>query len=383
MRLTMSAAVRLLELGTNGSPKCESSEARVPTDVIDTTILCPCCASRHGGRRATLNLNYEKNVFNCIRCHFSGKPEDLVAYYTGWEKQSVTERVERGELGNVEMVAAESEEVAESVVRDLAPLSRRNEVYLAMCEKLELSDNHRAQLIQRGLTEEEIAKRGYKSTPVFVSRRVIPQHLENMGLVLNNIPGFGLNSQGNWELAKTVSGFFVPGRNANHLVQGFQIRADHPCYSIPKYGYFSSRRMSGGAACGTWPHWAGPNMTKWTSNKKFDVFLTEGWLKGDICNFKTGENFLCVPGVSALKKLFPALESFRNKGFLRDVYIAYDMDAYENQDVAKQLIGLLYRLRELGYNVSILQWDREFKGLDDYLISDIRQDQQINCTSVF
>ena len=35
MRLTMSAAVRLLELGTNGSPKCESSEARVPTDVID------------------------------------------------------------------------------------------------------------------------------------------------------------------------------------------------------------------------------------------------------------------------------------------------------------------------------------------------------------
>ena len=207
MRLTMSAAVRLLELGTNGSPKCESSEARVPTDVIDTTILCPCCASRHGGRRATLNLNYEKNVFNCIRCHFSGKPEDLVAYYTGWEKQSVTERVERGELGNVEMVAAESEEVAESVVRDLAPLSRRNEVYLAMCEKLELSDNHRAQLIQRGLTEEEIAKRGYKSTPVFVSRRVIPQHLENMGLVLNNIPGFGLNSQGNWELAKQFRDF--------------------------------------------------------------------------------------------------------------------------------------------------------------------------------
>ena len=51
------------------------------------------------------------------------------------------------------------------------------------------------------------------------------------------------------------------------------------------------------------------------------------------------------------------------------MYIAYDMDAYENQDVAKQLIGLLYRLRELGYNVSILQWDREFKGLDVYLIS--------------
>ena len=108
-------------------------------------------------------------------------------------------------------------------------------------------------------------------------------------------------------------------------------------------------------------------MKGWASNKKFDIIIVEGWLKGDICHFRTGMNFLCVPGVTALKKLYPALQSFQKAGVLRDVYIAYDMDAYENEDVARQLVELYQKLRSSGYNIRILQWEREFKGLDDWL----------------
>ncbi len=366
-KITLSGVVKALGLGRSGAPNCTDPEELVPTDVVDVTIMCPCCAPRHNNRRATLNLNFQKGLFNCMRCHFSGKATDLVAYYTGWEQGDVEKRIQAGELGDVKIVSSEAEAALDEPSKDIAPLKQRHEVYGAMLSLLSLSDTHKDELIRRGLTEEEIIRNGYKSTPVFMGVKAVPQRLGTMGFDLRNVPGFGLNKAGDWEMSRTTSGFFVPGRNAMHLLQGFQIRADHPTYSTPKYGYFSSRSMPGGAACETWPHWAGPNIGQLATKEKFDIFVVEGWLKGDICHAKTGQNFLCVPGVTALKKLFPALASFRKENLLRNVYIAYDMDAYDNPDVAKQLIGLFYRLVDEGYPVKILEWEKEFKGLDDWL----------------
>lgn len=226
--------------------------------------------------------------------------------------------------------------------------------------------------MKRGLSEEQIEKFGYKSTPLFVEPTSIPKKLLAEGHNLNGVPGFGLNSAGIWSTAKTPNGFFVPGRNAFGLIQGFQIRADNPSDRIPRYGYFSSKKMSSaGVQCSTWCHWAGPALNTLDSSKMpFDVLIIEGWLKGDVCYALTGSYFLCVPGVSAFGKVFDALANIKKRGYLRDVYIAYDMDSYENIDVAKQLIGLFYLLKKNGYNVKIMQWNKEFKGLDDWLSED-------------
>lgn len=369
MRVTLASAVRLLKLGMDGKPNCTDEDNLVPVNVSDVNILCPCCYSRHDNRRLTLNLNYEKGdgVFNCPRCRFRGTALDLISFYTNWDRSSVESRIQQGELGDFSVAAVEAERVDDSPGKEIAPLHRRHEVYTAMLEGLTLNDSHKTELMRRGLTEEQIELGGYKSTPVFLDITAIPRRLITMGLNLRHVPGFGLDKADNWVMTKTTSGFFIAGRNAMWKTQGFQIRADHPCFSTPKYGYFSSRKLGCGAACETWAHWAGPNMKGWASNKKFDIIIVEGWLKGDICHFRTGMNFLCVPGVTALKKLYPALQSFQKAGVLRDVYIAYDMDAYENEDVARQLVELYQKLRSSGYNIRILQWEREFKGLDDWL----------------
>lgn len=373
MKVTLTGAVQLLKLGMDGKPNCPDDGELVPVGVSDVTILCPNCYSRHDNRRLTLNLNYEKGVFNCPRCRFCGTALDLVSFYTNWDRNSVESRIQKGELGDISMVDNEPERADDSPGKEIAPLHRRHEVYTGMLEGLSLSDSHKAELMRRGLTEEQIELGGYKSTPVFIDITAIPRRLITMGLNLRHVPGFGLDRTDNWVMTKTASGFFIAGRNAMWKTQGFQIRADHPCFSTPKYGYFSSRKLSCGAACETWAHWAGPNMKDWVSNKKFDIIIVEGWLKGDICHYRTGQNFLCVPGVTALKKLYPALQSFRKIGALRDVYIAYDMDAYENEDVARQLVDLYQTLKASGYNIRILQWEHEFKGLDDWLTRPIQK----------
>ena len=367
--ISLQEAVTLLGVTIDNQPMQADRSNAVPTDVSDIYVTCPCCSGAHASLRRTLNLDFSKNLFNCPRCSFGGNVNDFIAYYTGWDCGEVTERIKKGELGETSAqtgVAAESVDVGASV-KPLAPIGKRNDVYQAMLDLLTLSESHMEHLIRRGLSEEEIIRLRYRSTPTYVSASSLPKQLVTSGYDLRGVPGFGLDKKGNWSMEKTPSGFLVPGRNGAQLIQGFQIRADHPSDRIPKYGFFSSKKMTAGTNASTWCHWAGDNLLQRTSNTSFDVIIIEGWLKGDIAHFFTGSNFLCVPGVNSLNKAIHALVAMRKMG-LRDVLIGYDMDAYENEQVAKQLLRLWFLLKENGYHARVLYWDKEFKGLDDWLL---------------
>ena len=98
----------------------------------------------------------------------------------------------------------------------------------------------------------------------------------------------------------------------------------------------------------------------------FDVLLIEGPLKAYIVNAVTGANLISVPGVNALKMVFHPLQEMIPLG-LRTVLIAYDMDAETNPDVKKQLDRVRADLRTLSIPHQTLNWDHNYKGLDDYV----------------
>lgn len=50
-------------------------------------ISCPCCDD--SPRKKHLNINLQKDVFCCPRCHFSGGVFDLYAYYSGVDRSKV------------------------------------------------------------------------------------------------------------------------------------------------------------------------------------------------------------------------------------------------------------------------------------------------------
>lgn len=362
--ISMSKAVSAMCMHVTG-PKSEL----VPTDVSDVNVLCPECAKLHNSCRLTFNINFEKNVCYCPRCGFGGGTYDLISAITKWPLDTVESHVMKGDLNGFipsENSSADDDEYIK--VRPLAPLSLRDEVYRAMLDLLTLNKEHNQNLRNRGLPQEYIDKIGFKSYPRFMDTTVIAKKLITKGLDLKGVPGFGINKDGNWEMQKMPSGFLIPNRNGRGLIQGFQIRHDHPSDKLGKYGYFTSGKMEGGTPCGTWCCWAGIDYETMQKKSPFDVILIEGPLKAYIVNALTGANVISVPGVAALVKVPPALQSMATMG-LSKVFIAYDMDAEKNEKVNKQLNRLRSILDGIGIQHSTMQWNREYKGLDDWIAS--------------
>lgn len=364
----MAKAVHLLGIRVNG-PDSEFC----PTDVADINIACPKCSQQHASKRLTMNINFDNNVFGCPRCNFNGGVYRLIGFYTNWPTKEVEARIRAGELNNFKP----SDEISKLDISNegrpkveqapLAPLQQRDEVYRALMKLLTLCDEHRKDLLRRGLRPETIDRIGFRTYPKFLPTTVIPQKLINRGLDLRGVPGFGINEAGEWSLAKLPdSGFLIPNLTGTGLIQGYQIRFDHPGANIPKYGYLTSKGMRFGTKCETWCCWSGEDVSKKEKAEPFDVILIEGPLKAFIVHDLTGCNVISVPGVNALKKIPAALQSFQPFG-LRSVKIAYDMDSETNENVHSQLMRLREILDDIGIPHQTMKWDSRFKGLDDWL----------------
>lgn len=367
--VSMATVVRLLNIGVDGASNSEAP--LLPTDVSSINCLCPKCKGLHTSKRQTLHIDYESNVFSCARCGYSGGVYDFVSFYTGWPKEEVQDRIKKGELKNYVPKDGEVDDAETTAVGiSIAPVKRRDEVYREMLGLMQLQEFHRQDLLARGLTNEQIDKIGFKSYIKYQDFSVIPKKLIARGFNLAGVPGFGLQANGEWAMAKLPdSGFLIPVKNGNDKIQGFQIRFNHKTNSIPKYGYFTSGKMVGGTKCSPWPCWVGEKLTdKNRQVKPFDVILIEGPLKAYIVNALTGANVIAVPGVNALGQIPNALQAMQQYG-LNKVLVAYDMDSYDNPVVDAQLQKLFGILSNLSIPAERMVWDRNYKGLDDYLVS--------------
>lgn len=370
--ITLAQAVELLGVRFGE----EDGGEKIPTDVSDINIICPSCGHRHESRRKTLNLNFDENVFSCARCGFSGGVYKFIAFYTGWTEKDVPQHLKKGELANFipkEEGSTERDDVVDVSNRGrlLAPIVKRDAAYRALLSKLTLAPEHKQDLMRRGLSELDIQSIGFKSVSRFMDPTSLTKKLVTAGIDLRGVPGFGISNAGAWTMARLPdSGYLIPIKNGSGLIQGFQIRFDHPSDTIPKYGYLTSRGMAtGGTRCLPWCNWVGEDYSSEKKYEPFDVIIIEGPLKSYIVNAITGANLLAVPGVSALKQLPRPLQELSERG-MRCVYIAYDMDSYSNQDVAAQLNRLREVLNILHIEHRTLSWNESFKGLDDFVTGD-------------
>jgi hypothetical protein len=360
--ISMADAVQALNITIDGVQP-------INTDVSNINVLCPNCSPNHTTKRKTLNIDFRQNVYGCPRCNFSGGVYNLVSYYTGWPLNTIKDHIRAGDLGNIKVDDEHRHVVAPSAEPTMASLERRNSVYNAMLDLMSLSETHKNDLLRRGISEEHIESNRFKSYPKYMDLSIIPKKLINNGYDLRGVPGFGLDENGAWAMVRLPdSGYLIPMRNGTGYIQGFQIRYDHPHDNIPKYSYFSSKRMEKGTGCEGWCSWSGMNVREATT--PFDVVVTEGPLKGFIVHELTNANVIAVPGVSVLKKLPPVLKELNQLG-LRKVVIAYDMDALSKVEVSNQLARMREMLDDLELPHQTLMWDQNYKGLDDWLLSQL------------
>ena len=233
--------------------------------------------------------------------------------------------------------------------------------YTTLFSLLGLSAKHREDLLKRGLTEEQIARFGYKSTPAF-GFQDLAGRVRQSGCVLEGVPGFYMDDDDRWivRFHARCSGVVIPILSPAGQIRGAQIRLDRP-FDGRKYMWFSSAELKHGVSSGSPVHFAGPIGKT--------LYLTEGGLKGTIAHCLSGHSFACIAGAGQYANFVRYLPAFREQG-VEEIVVAYDMDLLTNTMVRKACGHILQAAREAGFRAEQMMWDPIYKGIDDYYLAE-------------
>ena len=105
-----------------------------------------------------------------------------------------------------------------------------HKTYTAMLEQLLLKKEHLEHLRSvRGLSDAEIDRLGFRSTPPFYMCRSITERLIGLGHTVQGVPGF-YQKDGKWTLnfCSYTAGILFPTKDYEGRISGFQIRLDTP-----------------------------------------------------------------------------------------------------------------------------------------------------------
>lgn len=319
-------------------------------------VQCPCCDDNP--RKKHLNINLKKEVFRCPRCGVSGGIFDLYSLYTGIPRDKVRNAIAE-RLGSPKITTGQTQKIVVPDIQEcpVTDIDARHETYTALLSKLSLAEDHVNNLLNRGLTSDDITRLGYKTTPI-VGMSAIARQLHSEGYYLSGVPGFYRNDENEWSFIHESRGILIPVRDIHGRIQGLQIRRDN--VTRRKFRWVSSKDRQDGCGAEGWTHLVG-------SVGKF-VILTEGPMKADVINALTGVSVLAVPGVNALTHLELALKELHKLG-LEEIKTAFDMDMLTNFHVREAYNNLLLLLDKMNFKFGTYIWDPVYKGLDDYIFA--------------
>lgn len=346
---------------------------------------CPFC----GDKRGKLNLNFSKNVWRCNYCGVHGGMLALYARVHGTTNSAayseICDALQTGETGwgcgSISTAAGTSfrESPASGRLYEETPHPSRadaqtvHQTLSLLFHMLTLKPEHLAHLKseKRGLTDEQIKKLGFKSTPPYHQCRSLAARLIAQGYTVEGVPGFYQDKDGCWTVAFSsyASGILIPAVNMDGFLCGAQILLDKPFKNAndppekagTKYIWFSSASKPMGTGSGSPVHFVGDPSSR-------VVYVTEGLLKADIAHCLTGRSFVAIAGannVRGLDKIFSKLEQNGTELIIE----AHDMDKRSNPMIAKGCSEIFRIAKTHGIECRSLTWDPNYKGIDDWQLS--------------
>ena len=246
------------------------------------------------------------------------------------------------------------------VVRDvevhfpLAAIERRDLAYSCLLSELTLSDFHRKNLYQRGLSDGDIADLGYKTISYDCTVEIV-QRIKGLTR-LAGIPGFYLEN-GAVKLS-SPSGMLIPVRDTEYRIQALQVRCDDA--DKGKYKWISSNGKHLGCSSGTPIHVSHPEYLQ-----NSEIWITEGALKADIAAIKIQRCILAVAGVANWRGIIPLILELKPSR----IVVAFDMDKRTNEMVQCHCQDMEQELLQITNDVFEADWNPDYKGLDDFSTS--------------
>lgn len=332
---------------------------------------CPYC----NDYRYRMYLSSDPNV-NQFFCHNCGAEGNAVILYADFGPSGMR-------LSNYESYKALLNEPSvrktdapivytKSVEPNIRILYERSEIYLEFLKLLRLEEKHRINLLNRGMSEEIIKEKYYRSFPTDNAERQWICDSLSERYDLSGVPGF-FKSGGTWKIVGMKSGILIPIRDKNNLIQGLQIRFDNPPVrkvvtddgiTIEKTGG-RFRWISTGSKdfpCGTgitsYIHIAGDTSSD-------TVYLTEGGMKSDIASYLSGGKlFVGLTGVQNTRYLADVIKSLHPKRIIE----CLDMDVRTNPQVQKAQSKIQAICTPLCEEYRCFTWPIDQKGIDDFLL---------------
>lgn len=196
---------------------------RLPSSLY---LNCPFC----GDLRGRLNVNTDKNVWRCNRCGAAGGMLALYARYNCTGNADAYREICEA-LGRYtprprvnDCIGVKPEQNARAAPQEI------HQTYSLLLSMLPLTPTHKAHLLspRRGLTEEQIARFGFKSTPPAFLCRSYAERLRRQGCTLQDVPGFYTDNAGRWTInfGSRTAGILLPAVGMDGLICGMQIRLD-------------------------------------------------------------------------------------------------------------------------------------------------------------
>ena len=261
---------------------------------------------------------------------------------------------------------------AEAEQSDAASVQEVHQTLSMLLSMLTLIPAHRKHLRSvRGLSDDEITRFGFKSTPPPFLCRSLTNRLVKAGCRVQGVPGFYVDDNGCWTVKfhQRTSGIIIPIFGVDGLIHGAQIRLDTPIRdqesdpdkSGTKYLWLSSSSKTRGVSSGSPVHFVGDPFAR-------VVYVTEGLLKADVAHYLMDRSFAATAGANNVNKLDMLFALLAANG--TEVIIeAEDMDKYHNAAVSKGASKIYLMARSHGLECRRLTWDPNYKGIDDWQLA--------------
>ncbi len=344
-----------------GIPKPQKSSG------YEYQVKCPVCGTEKNSRK-TLYINLKEDVFHCFKCNCAGRTTGLYLLFKGMDDTPENRKLAYKNITEgVRSPFYTKPQKPENIIQtEIASVDVRHKTYSTLLSYLNLEPNHRQNLLNRGITNDDIEHLGYKSLSA-KSPKDIYKKLLDAGCVLEGVPGFYKDGDNNWAIADvTSSGILIPFKNIEGKITGLQKRLD--VTTKGKFRWFSSSSYNYGTKAENAIHIVGSPNTPL-------VIVTEGGMKADIINLLSNKTVVAVSGVNSIKGLQNLIEDLRDNHGLSVLKLAFDMDFLTNEQVEKAYNSLVSMVESTGVKYHKLVWDPAYKGLDDFLkhIKDTKQ----------
>ena len=357
-------------------------------------VDCPFC----GDFRGKMNVNHVKDTW---RCNYCGESGGMLALYarlnhttTAEAYREICDALLAGEISwghetnERNMVTAGTSNMESRTTKkpEGIPQSPRadaqkiHDTYTSLLQKLLLKPKHKEHLCseKRGLTEEQIEKGGFKSTPPFYLCRSLTEQLIKAGCTVEGVPGFYLHNEGYWTVNfnSITAGILLPCVSIDGRIQGLQILLDHPIKDEgappekagTKYLWLSSSSKNMGVSSGSPAYFVGSPGAR-------TVYVTEGILKAYIAHGLMNRSFAAIAGANNTAKLDALFGRLAENG-TELIMEAHDMDKYNNKAICQGSSKIYLLARKHGMECRRLVWNPNYKGIDDWQLALRRKAQQ-------